>query len=599
MTQLYIDNQEVALPEDFTFDLIRENPFFTKGGSFTLDISINLDIPINARLYKHMNRFTSSSNFKNRSAQLIVDGHVVLNGTEIILEVNELSASIQLASGNSELNYLIGSDEKISTLDLGTVIYPSEDEALSTFNQSYPESNFVCAPIKAVTDNRATALNNLKGYKITYANKENAVPNIGLPAMLSPKEIRPMPYLLFYIESILKALGYNIGINSLLETEYKRLFIVHGKKPVKWEELIGDKKVSEFLTEVEELFNVVFVISKDDKQVNIFFMHQYYKNQATLFTPQITEERFERKFLNPEEQLESHTNSNIRYDLPDNDYYNYEDIDPDILDVVPIVEVENIAELNSIISTPKQEHLQNLYHDKETETDFIVEETTQSTEEVLKTRLRRVNTFKRIKRENAQTDIEIGIIPANICSQQAICSVYPFGEEISYIGYIPIPEISTYIVEEENITVSERINGKQEERKEVEKIQVAFWTGIRRIENHGFEGDPEGYPEFLNFPYSTTHYYAPWVTKKNFIIDETKATLSFNDAKGLAQNIYSKEMYNPEQEYTVYAILTTEIPSPLDIFVINNQKFICKSLQFKITPDGFDPEYQATLYAMQ
>ena len=80
MTQLYIDGTEVALPEDFTFELIRENPYFTKGGAFTLDISLNLDIPVNARLYQHINRFTSLTKFSNRSALLVVDGRTVLHG---------------------------------------------------------------------------------------------------------------------------------------------------------------------------------------------------------------------------------------------------------------------------------------------------------------------------------------------------------------------------------------------------------------------------------------------------------------------------------------------------------------------------------------
>lgn len=126
---------------------------------------------------------------------------------------------------------------------------------------------------------------------------------------------------------------------------------------------------------MEQLFNVIFVISKEDKLVDIFFMHQYYKNQATWFTPELIEEPFERKFLTPDEQIENHTNSNIRYDFPDNDYYKHEDIDPDILEVVPVVEVQNIRELNSITAVPKPEHLQNLYRDKETGTDFMVEQT--------------------------------------------------------------------------------------------------------------------------------------------------------------------------------------------------------------------------------
>lgn len=116
MTKLYIDEQPVALPEDFSFELIRENPFFTKGGSFTFDISLNLDIPTNAKLYKHINRFNSATLFRNRSARLVVDGRTLLNGLEIILEINELSVSIQLASGNSELNFLVGGEKNYHLL---------------------------------------------------------------------------------------------------------------------------------------------------------------------------------------------------------------------------------------------------------------------------------------------------------------------------------------------------------------------------------------------------------------------------------------------------------------------------------------------------
>ena len=161
MTQLYIDNTEVALPEDFSFELIRENPYFTKGGSFTLDISINLDIPVNGRLYRHLNRFTAGSRFKNRSARLVVDGRTVLNGTEIILEVNELSASIQLCSGNSELNFLVGSDAKMASVDLGDIPDIDESTAVTSRYRNYPEFNYICPPVKANSGDPAVLINNI------------------------------------------------------------------------------------------------------------------------------------------------------------------------------------------------------------------------------------------------------------------------------------------------------------------------------------------------------------------------------------------------------------------------------------------------------
>lgn len=46
----------------------------------------------------------------------MADNRVYLNGTEIITGWTDTKVSIQLVSGNSELNYFVGSDELISTL---------------------------------------------------------------------------------------------------------------------------------------------------------------------------------------------------------------------------------------------------------------------------------------------------------------------------------------------------------------------------------------------------------------------------------------------------------------------------------------------------
>ena len=75
------------------------------------------DWPNNAILYQNVNRLQSTARFKGRRALLVSDGHVLLNGTEHVISNTDKEVRIQLLSGNSELNYLIGADRFISSLD--------------------------------------------------------------------------------------------------------------------------------------------------------------------------------------------------------------------------------------------------------------------------------------------------------------------------------------------------------------------------------------------------------------------------------------------------------------------------------------------------
>lgn len=61
MTELYIDGTSVVLPADFSTSVKRENPFFTKNGEYTYDITLQLSNSINADLYAHLNRLNSIS----------------------------------------------------------------------------------------------------------------------------------------------------------------------------------------------------------------------------------------------------------------------------------------------------------------------------------------------------------------------------------------------------------------------------------------------------------------------------------------------------------------------------------------------------------
>lgn len=594
MTQLYIDDQEVALPEDFTFELIRENNFFTKGGSFTLDISLNLDIPVNARLYRHLNRFTASSKFKNRSARLIVDGRSVLNGTEIILEVNELSASIQLASGNSELNFLVGSDVKMNTLDLGDVPVISSQDAFWNYYQQYPEANFICAPVKAMNGSDAVFINNLKSHHVRFTSGKY---KLFTTEKQWPEEIRPMPYLNYIIERCITALGYTINHNSIRDTPYNRLFIVHGHNPKKVNELMPDKTVAEFLSEVEELFNVLIQVN-DNKTVDIIFAYEFYQN-PTLFTPLKVSEQFERKYLNPDEQPATHTSSNIRYDFDNTDISKESDIDPNIRSSLNEVKCKNLATVNGSLKTMNADAImRSIFVDEETGQEFVAKKFGDGTNDF---KLWPVNTFKRISGKSGE-EIEIEIVPADIEAFEVdVCHTIGW---YYYTGYIQMPVAPSFVgTTDETITAEEAIQGKTITSQKLNKLAVAFaGYGGYTIFPTGEELTTQ--PDIFYhaaFPTVITHYNAPWVTSQYYCISEIDhATLAFkSEGYGLYDRIYSKApAIDTEEETTMHAILDGVIPQATDVFIVNNKKFVCKDIHFKITPDGFDPEYQATLYAM-
>ena len=143
MTQLLIAGVEVTLPQNFTVTVKRENSFFTKNGEYTYDCTLRLDNPINRTLYGFLQRLNKTDQLDTkRTAVLIADGHVYARGTEIITRWTQESVTIQIVSGESELNYFIGQDQKIEELDLGEI---ETTVTLISPTDSFPDVEF-CLP---------------------------------------------------------------------------------------------------------------------------------------------------------------------------------------------------------------------------------------------------------------------------------------------------------------------------------------------------------------------------------------------------------------------------------------------------------------------
>lgn len=278
MIKLLIDGSEVHLAADISLEFYDRNPFFTSEGQHTLDIDISLADPVNAVVYNAMHRIDVTGRPQNRQALLYCEKGIIIKGTEIILEIDERNAKIQIVSGNSEFNFLVGGDRYLRDLDLGDTGEITLEDAKRSLYSHFPDFDYVCAPVvaKAVISN---GVGNELHSSSTIYNQVNEVAKATTVNLKSDTTICPQPYLVAIVARVLKALGYTRTNDAIAsDVELSKLIFVHGYKTTKYNEMVENWAVSDFISEVEHLCGVCFIVNNTDKTVEIQTLRNYYKS---------------------------------------------------------------------------------------------------------------------------------------------------------------------------------------------------------------------------------------------------------------------------------------------------------------------------------
>jgi len=320
MTQLIIAGVETVLPQGFSVTVKRENSFFTKSGEYTYDCTLRLDNPVNQQLYGFLHRLNKSSQIDTRrTAILMADGHVYCRGTEVVTKWTEQTVSIQIVSGNSELNYFIGSSLRLEQLDLGTIGTSIESleyhwpdaRDLPNYNRTYGNSDY-CMPLIRngntiynnvhITDNMSSPFDHAEwDYWITDA--------------------MPQPYLCAILRRLITALGYTIGVNQLEDTQFRNLFLVNTIRTTEYAKMFPGWEVKNFLVEVERLCGVVFLVDNLNRTCDILQKTVFYQNARQLTLANVVDE-YEMQVETDNNDDADWTSANVTYDIPKSQYAN-------------------------------------------------------------------------------------------------------------------------------------------------------------------------------------------------------------------------------------------------------------------------------------
>nr|DAR39905.1 MAG TPA: hypothetical protein [Caudoviricetes sp.] len=572
MTQLYIDSKEVKLPSEFELELITENPYFTRVGSYTYEIEIDLHDPTNRNIYKNINRADVTQRIKNRKAVIITNGLCAINGIEVILSIDSFTAKIQIIAGNSQLNYE-GGENSIRSINFDKFTL-DPNTAINTLFGTYPQFNATFTPIISYVDKdgNASTLNLVRvGENITFERVNN---------------IAPQYYLLYYIDNLLQKLGFTKGTNEL-ETDptWQRIFVANPYKDSAPGELLPDWTINEFIEQIEKFFKCVVSINSITGIYDIINMDKYYENAEIIYLDEVIDNDLEKVY--DTDTSYSYAYENVSYNLPSEDYYNYLKLKDGIRDICIIETKESYQDFESnydqYYSGPY------ILNSTDYNLDFVVSEFT-SNDETVKG-LKMIDRLRDAGDTTSQNKTSFDIIPAEVDTIEVYSE-----PSARYLLGTAIKKVRS---EAESQAINDLINGSGDIEGDIpDKLYVGIYYGICTAWNKGTSSHPEQYWDKM--PMSSFDKYfmtkpIGFTNSQSLIILPDYSLVLYGD-NGLYNAVYkNKKVIDTTVEYR-FRFIANQIYDLNRIFLIGNKKYYCKEIHYNISSKGIDKIAEGIFY---
>ena len=575
MTNLYIDGIAVVLPSEFSITVKQENAFFTKNGEYTYDIELSLLVPENAKLYGFLNRLNITERpATKRKAVLVADNRVYLNGTEIITGWTDTKVSIQLVSGNSELNYFIGSDELISTLAMKET-NPVVNGSVSTdyVKKTYPEVDY---NLMMTYNSLHQVDKNIWLYRLY--NNDVSNPYAGYIVQkedIQPYDYIPQPYLCAYIRELLKALGYTLEYNAIEDTPYKSVYIVHVCETYKWNEMLPGWTAKDFLQNIETMFNGSFLIDHRTRTASFLLNISYLSKVRNVHLQNVIDEY---TVESEEEEEADAINSTIKYKLPSTEYYKLRCL-PDVVKEAARQKSIN-GDLFTFFAKPENQVTDTIFDYKSVNRKIIYLEGSG-----IMSNLEMVDELASLVRENAESELELEFVPAELTER----AFYMEGIDPDdfYLGQYYIPSVSVSDEEPDETTydsIHNMVNNLSEKTESKSNIFLAFFRGLNPVQIGVMPAN--SYPlAFIDRFFPTTSWPATLPSDYptfNLVEMETY----------FYSNAYKIDRKNPVK-ITCYDSNLYPVSSVFEIF---NRRYLAKEIEYTIGPNGRTTAWTGTFY---
>jgi hypothetical protein len=581
MVRLRIDDYDIALSPDFSMELNSENPFFSRTGDYTYEIEINLNDAQNRIAFGHLERVTAQRSKKSRQAYLYEGVRLICSGKEAILEKNNDSVKIQIVSNNAELNYIAKNEDKLRSLDLGSIPTPTESYAVSIRDKYYPDTNY-CFPMLMKTNTHPSKSND------NFINLISGSPTSSNYSMSSGTKLLPQPFLLYYVEKVVEAMGYSISYNCLLEEErWKHLVVIHGYDTLEYAKMLPDWTVSEFIDNCERFFNVIFLLDSSSKKISIRNIKTYYDNKKTKEIDDSNVIRnFVRKFADTE-GTDSNTlyinYKNIKYSNSSTEYFRYANLDDDLRKRC----TKTSANFATVLPTADNQKEYVIYHDDDWDFDYAlmyIEEGGMDAQQQEYSQLDHFRPF--IKDEDDSGYSELKIVPAEIYALSMITN----GSQ-GMINTVAIPEF--YENEDKGMRETIESGDSGDSAAGVMSAAFFFFSNMQLLTDGIISSN---YGAKFKTDFTNKTYFGPWLVNSRLTLSRSINAVKTDSSRfgvsgisfelrgdsGKGSNDYNNNInVNTEEEFT-FDIVSDDMIDVMSFILIKGRKFYIRKIKYKV-----------------
>lgn len=585
MIELLINNQRVMLDKAFSFKLLIDNPYFTRSGSYTRDIKLPMTSMVNRRVFGNISRADVRKQNIEYEVKLNIGNLLNLEGKAIIRNITEQDITIQCLFENSAFNF----SNKVDNRYIDELNYPemqfrwqgnftplTEDE-IEEYMGAYPYTNWIWTPIY-----------NESAEEI-YNHVRISTKTGGLFYNPYSRSNPPLPYLAYVYERVLRNNGYyNIG--TPLQEIFGSLFIVNANVTKNMNDILPHWTVNEFFTHIENFFGVVLVV--ENRAVRMVSADQFYEDIAKK-TPLRAISKYVTEISQDEDEQDISL-ANIRYDLvnstiDENREIKLDDFKGSIKKYASYAQM--ILDIDSLFASSKESVELWLY---QAEGRYYLADL-----EDKKYKLIEVNRYAPLIRDpDNENYFELKIVPAAM----GLFEVPAFGNNTSSPEWktkclMPISQGDIFVRGENNSkTVTARDilqNGRPKSFKK-EVIEVAFNNmtyyskDLEKIK--GKDGKLFAYPTSFC---DQTDGLPDFEFKKKF-----NRSLRLN-GKGSQEQFYTRSLNIDRAIEYKFDFFAKDVKSIRDVFLIENNRYVAKTIEIQITQEGINPLQKGIFYLLE
>lgn len=591
MTRIYIDGQEVFSKSGTTIKVVKNNPFLTKSGTATYDISLPLSVAENRQVFGHLDRIDVAKRSRSfNDCVVIVDNTVVVRGTGVLTSITNEEVKVQIVSGYSETRY----KQDMEGLFIDRLDYPDIAEdyrrgsvltkqySLADFQRLFPgvKGKYGFWTIGSTDDTEE----NQRYLNIFYYNtRPRTSPQTPVVSFENPSL---QVGLVYAVELVLKALGYNVVLNDYDRNPYNRIMIANPRRTQKIGRALPHWKVTTFLDQFCNLMNATLSFG-DNRDVSI--VSNLRINDASTGEYEVADE-FTSEYS--EEGISYILTNNIKYDLDNTDMAMPEDV----FKVFDVVEYDTYNDLitatDGMTGAQKRQILAYLRSRRRYVYYARVLDATGSVTGYV---WAAAGPFTMLYRGESEQTTELRMVPVTLDSRV----LYASGTS----ELMPCVEISSDTPEwmggsatisqgdrgaEDVIGVEDVIDGVSVDKDEESDENIQLYFGTSSMSSIRISSGND-YPCFFVPLCGTSATYG--LRADDGIVGDFSLYLHTEEYQyvssiGDLHDVSEVSAMIPETHHEmVFQFLSDRIPDPRQIFVFRNKRFLCSKVEAEIKDD--------------